>query len=122
MSTAPLGVIVHWPGTDPARALMEADHFFGTPNSSPVLLFQESKELNITYEEHHRPNNPERQLFANTHGNSEEDSVSSDEPSREGETDADRQLRLWLNRARAFRRRLLHARNLNRDFVPYLPL
>lgn len=96
---------------------MEADDPYGAPSISPLLPFQEGRELGVASDDElSRPNNPGRQLFASSHDESEDGPVSSDDPSCEEEREKDRQPRHELNRARAFRRRRLRARNLNRDF------
>lgn len=110
----PSGVIVQWPDTDPASAFTKANDPYGAPTFLP---FQEGKELNVTTDdEFSRPNNPGQQILASSGSESDVGPVSSDEPSREGETEEDCQLRRELNRARAFPRRRLLARNLNRNF------
>lgn len=117
MTTTPSGAIVHWPSIDPITILQEADDVSTPSDSLSPLPFQEGRELNVTSgDEQLGLNNPDRHVFVSIHGESDEEAVSSDDPSMDGETEDARQLRIKLNRSRAFRHRHLRARNLNREF------
>lgn len=91
MTTTPSGVVIHWPSIDPILALREADDFFTTSDTSSPLPLQEGRELDVTSDDlQSGRNNPDRQLFTSVRGESDEESVSSDGPSVEGETEEDR--------------------------------
>ncbi|KAF8745039.1 hypothetical protein HU200_013449 [Digitaria exilis] len=101
MTSTPSGVIVHWPDMDPEVALLEANVPSTVRDILPLLPFQEGRELPSC-------------VILNDH--SDEEVVSDDAPTEEGETDADRELRVERNRNRALRRRFIQRKNLNSEF------
>nr|CAB3503418.1 unnamed protein product [Digitaria exilis] len=117
MTTTPSGVIVHWPGMDPEAALFEANVPITVRDIQPLLPFQEGRELLVTKgNKRTGPKNPGRQSCVLLSEHSDEEVVSDDAPTEEGETDADRELRIERNRNRALRRRFIKKKNLNPEF------
>nr|CAB3476548.1 unnamed protein product [Digitaria exilis] len=117
MTTTPSGVIVHWPDIDPEVALHEANVPSTVRDILPLLPFQEGRELPVTMSNRKtRPNNPGRQSCVILNDHSDEEVVSDDASTVDGETDADRELRVERNRNRALRRRFIQRKNLNAEF------
>nr|CAB3466544.1 unnamed protein product [Digitaria exilis] len=117
MTTTPSGVIVHWPGMDPEAALFEANVPITVRDIQPLLPFQEGRELLVTKGNKRTGlKNPGRQSCVLLSEHSDEEVVSDDAPTEEGETDADRELRIERNRNRALRRRFIKKKNLNPEF------
>nr|CAB3492390.1 unnamed protein product [Digitaria exilis] len=117
MTTTPSGVIVHWPDMDPDVALHEANVPSMVRDILPLLPFQEGRKLSITTSNRRTgPNNPSRQSCVILNDNSDDEVVSDDAPTVDGETDGDRELRIERNRNRALRRRHLPRKNLNAEF------
>ncbi|KAF8756316.1 hypothetical protein HU200_011103 [Digitaria exilis] len=113
----PSGVIVHWPGMDPEAALFEANVPITVRDIQPLLPFQEGRELLVTKGNKRTGlKNPGRQSCVLLSEHSDEEVVSDDAPTEEGETDADRELRIERNRNRALRRRFIKKKNLNSEF------
>nr|CAB3504581.1 unnamed protein product [Digitaria exilis] len=117
MTTTPSGVIIHWPDMDPVFALQEANDPFKVQGISPLLPFQEGRELSVISDnEQPGPNNLARQLYATIHDESDDEAVSYDAPTVDGETQVDTKLRIERNRSHALRRRHIRMKNLNNDF------
>nr|CAB3504318.1 unnamed protein product [Digitaria exilis] len=117
MTTTPSGVIVHWPDMDPEAALFEANVPSTVRDILPLLPFQEGRELPAaTGSRRTGPSDPGRQSCVLLNEHSDEEVVSDDAPTEEGETDADRELRIERNRNRALRRRFIKKKNLNSEF------
>ncbi|KAF8725758.1 hypothetical protein HU200_020310 [Digitaria exilis] len=117
LTTTPSGVIVHWPDMDPEAAMFEANVPSTVRDILPLLPFQEGRELPAaTGSRRTGPSNPGRQSCVLLNEHSDEEVVSDDAPTEEGETDADRELRIERNRNRALRRRFIKKKNLNSEF------
>nr|CAB3498769.1 unnamed protein product [Digitaria exilis] len=117
MTSTPSGVIVHWPDMDPEVALLEANVPSTVRDILPLLPFQEGRELPVAMGNRKTgPNNPGRQSCVILNDHSDDEVVSDDAPTEEGETDADRELRVERNRNRALRRRFIQRKNLNSEF------
>ncbi|KAF8666369.1 hypothetical protein HU200_053472 [Digitaria exilis] len=117
MTSTPSGVIVHWPDMDPEVAILEANVPSTVRDILPLLPFQEGRELPVAMSNRKTgPNNPGRQSCVILNDHSDEEVVSDDAPTEEGETDADRELRIERNRNRALRRRFIQRKNLNSEF------
>nr|CAB3469830.1 unnamed protein product [Digitaria exilis] len=99
MTTTPLGVIVHWPDMDPEVALHEANVPSTVRDILPLLPFQEGRELPVTMSNRKTgPDNPGSQSCVILNDHSDDEVVSDDAPTDDGETDADRELRIERNR------------------------
>nr|CAB3502307.1 unnamed protein product [Digitaria exilis] len=117
MTATPSGVIVYWPDMDPVHALQQVNDPSKVQGTFPLLPFQEGRELSVISDnEQPGPNNPARQFCATIRDDSDDEVVSDDTPTVDGETQADRELRIERNRSRALRRRHIRMKNLNNEF------
>nr|CAB3446762.1 unnamed protein product [Digitaria exilis] len=106
MTTTPSDVIVYWPDMDPVVALHEAN----VPST-------EGRKLSVTTGNRKTgPNNLGRQSCVILNDDNDDEVVSDDAPTVDGETDGDRELRIEQNRNCALRRRHLQTKNLNAEF------